>query len=304
MQSPAFIISRRALLAAALAATALPDAPRAGQITDATGEGVSADASARIVSIGSSVTEIIVDLGLADRIAAIDTTSAGIQEVKGRPDVGYLRALSAEGVLSQSPGLICATNDAGPPEVITALKSSGIPLALIPHVPTVQGIIEKVRLLGTLLGTERQASALAEACRAKADALAVRVSSITGPRPKVLFVLSFSDGRLIAGGAHTGADSVIAMAGGSNIAAGMAGYKPLSPETLLSDPPDYVVTMSGAGMAPDPQAILAYAPLAASPAATAAAIRAFDGAALLGFGPRTIASAGDLASFIHGTVMP
>lgn len=298
------VISRRTLLAAALASAALPQAADAGQIIDAAGDAVTASPAARIVSIGSSVTEIIVDLGLVPRIAAIDTTSTGIAEVRGKPDVGYLRALSAEGVLSQSPGLICATNDAGPPEVIAALKSSGIPFALIPHVPTVDGIIEKIRMLGSLLDAEPGAAALAESCRAKADALAVRVNSLAGPRPKVLFVLSFSDGRLIAGGAHTGADSVIAMAGGSNIAAGMAGYKPLSPETLLADPPDHIVTMSGAGMAPDPKAILAYAPLAASPAAKAGAIRAFDGAALLGFGPRTITSVGDLASFIHGTASP
>ena len=297
-------LSRRKLLSCSLATAALSLPAQAGRITDAAGGTVSVNGAARIVSIGSSVTEIIVDLHQARRIVAIDSTSAGIDGVKGLPDVGYLRALSAEGVLSQTPDLICATSDAGPPEVIDTLRQSGLAFALIPHVPTVDGILQKIALIGTLLDSDTAAATLIEECRGKAEALAAKVRALSGPKPKVLFILSFSDGRLIAGGSHTGADSVIAMAGGSNIAAAMSGYKPLSPETLLADPPDAIVTMSGAGIAPDRQAILDYAPLASSPAALHGAIRAFDGASLLGFGPRTITAAGDLAEFLHTPAAP
>jgi iron complex transport system substrate-binding protein len=252
------------------------------------------------VSIGSSVTEIIQELGRADRIAAIDMASAGLPGMGEKPNVGYHRALSAEGVLAQGPDLICATSDAGPPEVIEAIRGSGIAFALIPQVPTVDGILDKIGLIGSLLDAGPQAAALAAKTRDRADGLAARVSRFTGVRPKVLFVLSFTDDRLMAGGAQTGAHTVIEMAGGRNVASGMTGYKPLSAEALLQDPPDFIITMSGAGISADHAAILSFAALEASPAARNKAIRAFDGAYLLSFGPRTIEAAGELADFIRG----
>ncbi len=278
---------------------ALPRQAGAGTITDAAGQKVTAGTARRIVSIGSSVTELLVDLGQGQRIVAIDSTSASVQGVQGLPDVGYLRALPAEGILAQSPDLVIATSDAGPPEVLATLRQSGIPLALIAHKPTVEGIIDKALLLGRLLDCAPAAEALAQQTQRSAADLAARVAHYPAPRPRVLFILSFADGRLVAGGAGTGADSVIGLAGGDNVARGMTGYKPLSAEVLLAEPPDAIVTMRGAGIAPAADAILAYEPLAASPAARHKAIRAYDGSYLLGFGPRTLAAAAELADFIH-----
>lgn len=299
MTNARIAVSRRALLAGGMAMLALPRQAGAGSITDAAGQSVTAGAARRIVSIGSSVTELLVDLKQGQRIVAVDSTSASVDGVQGLPDVGYLRALPAEGILAQSPDLIIATSDAGPPEVLVALRQSGIPLALIAHQPTVEGIVDKALLLGRLLDCSPVAEALAKETRRAAADLAARVARYPAPRPRVLFILSFADGRLVAGGAGTGADSVIGLAGGENVARGMTGYKPLSAEVLLAEPPDAIVTMRGEGISPSADAILAYEPLADSPAARRKAIRAYDGTYLLGFGPRTLAAAAELAAFIH-----
>lgn len=293
--------SRRGLLAASLALTALPQAVWSGSNVNESVAGSPAGAPKRIVSIGSSLTEIILDLGRGDRISAVDMASASLQGMAAKPNVGYHRALSAEGVLAQAPDLICATSDAGPPEAVEAIRASGIAFALIPQVPSVEGILDKIALLGGLLDAGPEAAGLSGRTRAAAENLATRIKDFAGPRPKVLFVLSFTDNRLLAGGAETGAHSVIEMAGGENVAAGMAGYKPLSAEVLLQEPPDFIITMSGGGISADHAALLSFAPLKDSPAAKLKSIRAFDGASLLGFGPRTITAAGELASFIHGT---
>ena len=77
----------------------------------------------RIVSIGGSVTEIIHELGEADRLIARDSTSLHPQSITELPDVGYIRRLSPEGVLSVDPDLIVTLDGAGPPEAVTVLKS-------------------------------------------------------------------------------------------------------------------------------------------------------------------------------------
>ena len=59
---------------------------------------------ARIVSIGGAITEILYALGFEDRLAGVDTTSLyPPAALRDKPNVGYMRQLSAEGVLGLNP---------------------------------------------------------------------------------------------------------------------------------------------------------------------------------------------------------
>jgi iron complex transport system substrate-binding protein len=72
----------------------------------------------RIVALGGEITEIVYQLGAAERLVGRDTTSTYPAEANELPDVGYFRQLGAEGVLSLQPDLVLATESAGPPEVL------------------------------------------------------------------------------------------------------------------------------------------------------------------------------------------
>ena len=82
------------------------------------------DAS-RLVSIGDSITEIIFALGEQDRLVARDSTSTYPPAATALPDVGYMRALSPEGVLSVNPSAIVAVEGSGPVETLDVLKKAG-----------------------------------------------------------------------------------------------------------------------------------------------------------------------------------
>ena len=84
-------------------------------------------AQERILVLGGSVAEIVFDLGAIDRVIARDTTSTFPDSITALPDVGYLRALSPEGVIAVGPDLILAEPDAGPPEAVDVLTAAGIP---------------------------------------------------------------------------------------------------------------------------------------------------------------------------------
>ena len=105
-------------LVIALAAALLPVSAAAQSYPDAQ----------RIVSIGGPVTELIYLLGEGDRVIARDTTSTFPEEVNDLPDVGYMRQLSAEGVLSVEPDLIVTRDTAGPAEAMDQLRAAAIPL--------------------------------------------------------------------------------------------------------------------------------------------------------------------------------
>ena len=91
-------MKRRGLMALGLVAAALPARAQAQ----------------RVVSVGSALTEIIYALGAEKMLVGVDTTSLYPAAARSLPQVGYMRALSAEGVLSLRPSLVIATTAAGP----------------------------------------------------------------------------------------------------------------------------------------------------------------------------------------------
>ena len=127
----------------------------------------------RIVSIGGAITEILYALGLEQRVVAIDSTSFyPPQALREKPNVGYMRALSPEGVLGLNPSLILATEDAGPKEAIAVLRAAGIPFVLVPDKYTGKGILEKIEIVAAAAGSAERGACLAKAVAADLDALA------------------------------------------------------------------------------------------------------------------------------------
>jgi iron complex transport system substrate-binding protein len=254
----------------------------------------------RILSLGGDVTEILYDLGQSDKVVAVDTTSQfPASALKEKKSVGYLRALSAEGVLSVNPTLIIASEQAGPPEVVKALKGSGVRYVDIIDKPTAEGVPDKVRHIGSIIGADEAAKTLAMKIATEFTSLENDRKQIKD-RKKVLFILAIQNGRATVGGSGTGADSILQLAGADNAAAGVNGYKPVSDEQLMEFAPDAVVIMRrgdgdrhGAGQA------LALPGLSQTPAAKTKSHIEMDGLYLLGFGPRAPSAAHDLMKAIY-----
>lgn len=244
------------------------------------------DAS-RVVAIGGSVTEVVFALGQEDRLIARDTTSVFPAEANGLPDVGYIRALSPEGVLSVEPDLLLMLEGSGPQETVDVLEKTGVAIADIPQTFTAEGILDKVRAVGAALGVEDKAEDLAG--KLEADlAAARREASGKAAGIRVLFILSTKGGRILASGRDTAADGILKLAGADNAVADFAGYKQLSDEAILSAAPDVVLMMDRTG---DHDAgaddLFSHPALAETPAGKHKRLVKMGGQYLLGFGPRT-----------------
>ena len=258
------------------------------------------DEARRIVSLGGSVTEIVVALGAADRLVARDSTSTHPDSVTALPDVGYLRALSPEGVLSLDPDLIVAEADAGPVEAVEVLRAAGVRFVLMPDEPTPEGVAAKIAAVAGAIGRPAEGAALAARVTAGLAEAEARAAAVRSPR-RVLFVLSAQGGRIMAGGEGTSADGIIRLAGARNAATGFDGYKPMTDEAVLAADPDVILMMDRDGdHAVQDADLLALPALAASPAARTGAIVRMDGLLLLGFGPRTP----EAARALHAAIYP
>ncbi len=256
--------------------------------------------ASRIVSIGGSVTEIVYALGAADRLVAVDTTSIYPAEARALPNVGYMRALAAEGVLSLKPDLILTIEGSGPPPVIDVLKAASVPFAEIPEAHTPAGILAKIDAVGAALDLPEKTARLKTTVKAELDALPEPKADPT-ERPGVMFLLSASGGKPMVAGAGTAANAIIELAGGRNVFGQIEGYKPVTREALIAASPDIVLTMQRHGSTLDKTA-LEIPGIALTPAGRNKALISMDGLYLLGFGPRTAAAARELADAITQAV--
>jgi iron complex transport system substrate-binding protein len=258
-----------------------------------------------IISIGGDVTEIVYALGAGDRVIAVDITSRHPRAARDLPQVGYMRQLSAEPILSLSPSLILAIADSGPPQVLDQLRAAGTCLVLVPDEHSPDGVIKKVEAVAAALDRKAQGDALATRLKAEFAALQSSLDAVKD-KPRVLFLFSVGEGAPMVGGLHSSADAIIQLAGGRNAIEGFDNFKPASSEGIIAAAPDVVLvtdlTIEKLGGV---EGLLQRPDIAQTPAGKARRVVAMDSLLLLGFGPRTPQAIRELATALHpGFVLP
>jgi iron complex transport system substrate-binding protein len=252
----------------------------------------------RIVSIGGGVTEILFALGLADRIIGIDMTSTYPPAAREKPQVGYMRSLSAEGVLSLAPDLVIAVEGAGPNDAIEVLEKASVPFLHVPEAHDGPGAVARIRQIAGLVGRMAEGEALVAALEEDLGALEKIRGAITTHR-KAVFVLGMSTGSPLASGTNTAADGIFKLAGVDNALSGFSGYKPASDEAAMAAEPDAIVIMAERAHEMTPEIVFAAPAFAGTPAARDHRLIPLSGSYLLNFGPRVAHAARDLAAAVY-----
>ncbi|MFZ2998895.1 MAG: ABC transporter substrate-binding protein [Undibacterium umbellatum] len=256
--------------------------------TAATGKG-----KQRIISVGGAITEIIFALNANNDLVAVDTTSNFPESVQKLPNVGYARALSAEGVLALAPTQIIASEDAGPPAVIRQLSSSGIPLAVLPAHHKFEGVLDRIRQIGELTGTQAQAATLMQGLQQEWTKVRTPIEQRKSKVPKAVFILAHAPNQIMVAGRETAAHAVLEYAGASNALTasnggnGFSGYKPLTPEAMIAAQPDIIlVTDQGLKASGGIDSVLKLPGVEQTPAGRKRRVLSQEAMLMLGFGPR------------------
>ncbi|TCT18101.1 heme/hemin ABC transporter substrate-binding protein [Thiobaca trueperi] len=259
----------------------------------ATGAALAAE---RLVSVDGAITEIVYALDQGARLVGVDTTSTYPPETKSLASVGYKRALSAEGLLSLSPDLVLATDDAGPPEVLDQIRSAGVEVRQVPDAATLDGLREKIGAVAAALDAGDRGETLNARIDLELKQLEQRLGQIES-RPRVLFLMVVGSGIDHSAGRGAPVDTLIWLAGGENVLhETVVDYKPLSPEAALAAAPDVILVSDRAlkdlnGI----DGVLGRAGLAATPAGQERRVIALDNTLLFNFGPRLAQAAEELA---------
>jgi iron complex transport system substrate-binding protein len=260
-----------------------------------------ADAS-RIVSVGGAITEILYALGLERQVAGVDSTSLyPPRALKDKPNVGYMRQLSPEGVLGLGPSLVLANDGSGPREAVAVLEAASIPFVRVPDRYTAEGIVERIRLVARAAGVPARGECLVREVESGLAQLAALRKEIAAPA-RVIFVLSFANGKPMVAGRGTAADGIIKLAGAVNAFADFEGYKTVSDEAIVAAKADAVLGMERSNFRMTAEEIFRHPAFSLIPAAQGKRYISMDGLYLLGFGPRTAQAASDLAHALYPTL--
>jgi iron complex transport system substrate-binding protein len=234
----------------------------------------------RIITLNGAITEMVCALGHQDNIVATDVTSTFPSTLKVK-DLGHVRTLSIESVMALKPTLILATEKDMNPDLAAKLKASGVKTYIFKQVFSIQGTKDLIKEVATVLG-EKNFTALQSAIDKK-----VKTAKAIPSKPKVLFIYARGAGMLMVAGKNTPIDKMIALAGGQNAVSGFEDYKPLTPEALLTNNPDYILFFDkGLQSVGGVEGALKIEGLAKTKAGKNKNIIAMDGALLSGFGPR------------------
>ena len=244
-----------------------------------------ASSAPRVVSVSGALTEIVFALGAEKQLVAVDTTSLHPAAALQLPKVGYMRQLSAEGVLSMKPSVVLATTEAGPANVLTQLRDAKVNLEIVSADHSFAELRAKVRAVAKAVGRETEGQVfdakLVRDMESSQQWVAAQAS-----KPRVLFILSHTGSPQVSG-EGTAADAFIKLIGGVNVMTTFKGYKPLTIEGAVAAQPDVILTTSqGITAVGGVDKLLAQPGLALTPAGKAKRVVAMDALYLLGFGPR------------------
>jgi iron complex transport system substrate-binding protein len=274
----------------------------------------------RAVSYGSNLTEMLLALDLADRMAGFIGQGARLRTTAGDlfPKVATLRELQGryptrEAFLEERVDFYFAGWSYGmrpggetTPDTLGRL---GIPVYELTEScirigrrvkPTLDFLYRDLLNLGRIFGVEDRAEALVASYRARIAAVTERVAGIAA-RPQV-FLLD-SAGR-VAGtaGGYAMPTALIETAGGRNLADDLVGnWTRIDWETVIERDPDAIVVLDFGGA--DPSQKLAY--LRSRPGLRDLRALRENRILILGYddltpGPRNVSAVEKIAEFLHG----
>lgn len=253
----------------------------------------------RIVSVGPGVTETLFALGLGGEVVGIDASSMFPDEAKKLPRVGYHRLLSAEGILSLEPTHLAVTTEAGPADVLEALRAAGVVVTVYDTPVDAAGVATRIRAIAETFGKANESAALVAGLERRLEGVRTRAKDVKS-RPRVLVLYARGENLLFVAGKKTGPDLLLEIAGAENVGAVLDGLKPLTPESAFAVDAEYVVVpASTLATYASRESILRTPGIAGSRAAAEQRLVVLDDQILFALGPRTGEGAESLFDALH-----
>ncbi|WP_010255953.1 ABC transporter substrate-binding protein [Treponema primitia] len=213
-------------------------------LTDRGGNTVSVSGQInKIISTAPSSTEIIVDLGLADKLVAIDKYSLDIEGVKQDLPLIDFFFPDAEAIIGINPDIIISNghNNLGAgDDPFKLIREAGIPVVYIPLSSGIDGICRDIEFVADMLNVSERGRELSLSMKTQIAEIAAVGRTIENKKT-VYFEIS-PPPELVTIGQNTYLHEMITVIGCVNIFADQIGVIFPSAEAILERNPDVIIT--------------------------------------------------------------
>jgi iron complex transport system substrate-binding protein len=262
----------------------------------------------RIVCLGQAYNEMIFALGAQQNLVGVDLSSTFPPEIKKLTNVGYHRALSAEGILSLRPTLVIDDGNIGPENVVRQLEQLNVPMKTFQaRNDSIEGTKALLREMGVFFHREQRAEELCRRLDAgMADAAAQVKRYQNHPRVAVIHFGRASNVYLIVGNGGGGdagsAGKMVEWAGGQPALQKPGMQRMVSPELIAQSNPEVIlITEFGFDRLGSLEQVKTLPGVAETEAAKHNRIYRIPEHDLMYFGPDTGQNVVKLARLIHGS---
>jgi len=261
-------------------------------VRDDAGQVITLPAPARrVVALSPHLAEMAFAAGGGNRLVGVMRYSDFPPEVTRLPLIGDAFAINLEAVVALKPDLLLVWNSGLQPRQQQRLKTLGIPI-YTNETTTVDGIVDSLRRLGRLFGTETVAEAAA--LRAEQDWATLRARHARRAPVRVFYqlwhepLMTVNQGHLI--------DQAIRACGGVNTFANAPGLTPtVSWEAAVASDPQVVITSAATD---EPAFLEPWSRFPRVEAVRHRRLKVIDGHKLARMTPRFIEAAADLCAAI------
>lgn len=196
----------------------------------------------KIISTAPSNTEVLMGLGLSDKIIAIDTFSVDVEGInKDLPKIDF-RNPDVETLISLEPDIIIASghNKVGEEDPFKLVKEAGIPVVYIPSSESIDGIYGDIEFISEITKTENKGKEIVENMKKEVEEIRTIGEKITNKK-KVYFEIG-SIPALYSFGKDTFLNEMLEIIGAKNIFANENSWISPTPESVIATNPDVILT--------------------------------------------------------------
>ncbi len=214
--------------------------PTIGFATDALGTRVCVqEYPRRIVSMAPSNTEILLALGLRERLIGVTSFYGGPNKVEGIAKIGGYTNPSVSKIISLQPDMVFAARG-NPRQILDQLRRHGLKVFTL-DTKTVAGLLDDIKKIAELTGTTQQARDLIAEIQREVLNVQHSVGRLSEhQKPTVLWIAQEQPLRTAGPGSLV--DELIRIAGGKNVAADEKSPWPIfNMEKLVLQDPQVIV---------------------------------------------------------------
>lgn len=197
----------------------------------------------KIISTAPSNTEVLMALGLGDKLVAIDKYSTDIEGINTElPQIDFSNP-DAETIIGLEPDIVIASghNKTGSAEdPFKAISEAGIPVVYIPSSDSIDGIYKDIEFIADVVNEESKGKEIVDDMKSQVEEIKSIGDTITDKK-SVYFEISPAP-NLYSFGSSTFLNEMIEIIGAKNIFANEDGWISPTAESVIDANPDVIIT--------------------------------------------------------------